>query len=1824
MELNADEARRRARAWIKRQRDSLINMTRTNRLLYFKHTKAASLEITGPAPVDILNGLNRSGAKSGWSFPPLTDEDTLDKAPGPNQLVIPGKEPAQLERALRLLERKTNEEYVERGLWVLHLGLGMLNWAESKDVPVSSPLLLVPVTIARSSLKEPYRLRRVEEDVVVNPALAVKLANDFGITLPPIDTFEETGLNALLAEVEKAVRDQSTWSVSRRVVLSTFTFQKEVMYRDLLDNEDQLAADPIIQLLSLGPEAPSAGSFDFESVTQEQLDTAVPPEDLVSVKDADASQRTCILAARDGRSFVMDGPPGSGKSQTITNIIAELLHAGKTVLFVSEKAAALEVVHNRLRKANLDDFVLQLHSHNANRKTVATGLGKALAQKPTAIDSFSETSRSELTRRRKALSQYAHALNELRQPLGRSLHDVLGAIGRLQNVPQAPVPTSFGQRLQPGKFTELLDNAATLGRAWGPVTRGRDFLWRDLENVQLSAARRKEIDHMLKQATERLGGLRELVSVIDEDFGLGWHQTPGDGWRLLSLTELLNQHHDIPVDWLSRTTLDDVHAKLEELKANADLHTTTVAELKDLIGPDAADLDTELGIRLDSALRTLSQEHPALYLPPNIEAGQARQVAEFLKNSQATLTEIANDADTLCAAFGIPVDGLTLARASELAELGMLAGSADRPEVTWLNPALQTALDQAVSILGTLLGNVRSRQQALRETFTDDVLTLDLPGLDARFKTVHRGLRKLGGKYRADKKTLAACTVSGRVDRTVLARLPEAIAWQQLTQQLSTAESRYAPTLGNYYYQRQDTDFSHISHAIEVARKALRLADTEIDSTALAEQVAREGSPDPRVIPAAERLARRIQGWLSEALQVHENPQKKYGRLPIRQLLAWCKRTATEMQVVTEVIDEVSAVSGRPATLAVTVQALRLADEIVRLRELVDGTTDADRRLLGPSYSGLSTPWPKIDDAVTWTSDVRGLLGGPVNRHIAEALLNARNAPNALRHRLDAWTSSEEEIVSKFATGRADEIKEELTDSFSSAEDLIRELSSTVGDIEEWATHEQARVFLDKHGLGAVVEFCATVAVPGDQVRLIFERAILEAWADDVLNSDKTRLSPTRALERDALVEEFRELDRKQVSYASARVVNACSQRRPTSTAGAGAVIQRQSQLQRRHMSIRKLLDETGSVAQRLKPCFMMSPLSVSQYLPPGLRFDVVVFDEASQLLPSDSINCLYRAKQHIVAGDQKQLPPTNFFSTAAAADDDPYDEDQVEEFESLLDLCKGAGALRSLPLNWHYRSQHEDLITYSNYRFYEGTLHTFPSASPESPDSGLELFKVDGVYRRGDARDNPVEARTVIDRVLHHRKLHPDRTLGVVTFSGAQQDAIQHELERRAAHHPELGDLPNDDRLDGFFVKNLENVQGDERDIIIFSIGYGPDEHGKFYLNLGPLTRPTGWRRLNVAITRAKRRVEIVTSVLADQFPGTATSTGIQHLRGYLDFADRGIKALARDLDDSLGEAESPFEEEVIRLVEGWGYQVVPQIGEAGYRIDMAVRDPGRPGRYVLGIECDGAMYHSSKVARDRDRLRQQVLEGLGWRIHRIWGTAWYHDRTGQEARLRKAIEVAIATADSPVASAPVIEVPAVAHEEIDFEAAPTWTIPYELVALDPVNTSFEIHQPEARRLLRRLIKEVVDQEGPVHEDRVLKTVRKAWGKGRSGSRIREAFDDAARGVDGLLKDDYGFLRFGSTSLQNVRVPTEDPDTQREIRHVPQLELCHAIWNIVNDAHSISRDALTTRVSRLFGWQRRGPDIRADLENAVSVLISAGELSLSGDQLSSAESEAD
>jgi very-short-patch-repair endonuclease len=497
-------------------------------------------------------------------------------------------------------------------------------------------------------------------------------------------------------------------------------------------------------------------------------------------------------------------------------------------------------------------------------------------------------------------------------------------------------------------------------------------------------------------------------------------------------------------------------------------------------------------------------------------------------------------------------------------------------------------------------------------------------------------------------------------------------------------------------------------------------------------------------------------------------------------------------------------------------------------------------------------------------------------------------------------------------------------------------------------------------------------------------------------------------------VDDFTHLDEERINLATDRVRRAHGERTiaAMNTNPSGEqLIRAEASKMRRHMPLRKVFAQAADVLTAVCPCWMASPLSVSQLLDSGHQyFDFVIFDEASQVLPEDAIPSILRGTHLVVAGDSKQLPPTTFF---AAADEDEYasDEDAIatEGFESLLDAMNSF--LNGSYLDWHYRSRDESLINFSNHYIYQDRLVSFPGPGGPPAISHVLVKQAFGVDGQEDSSSH--EVQRVVSLVLEHARSHPDQTLGVITMGIRHMNRVQAALDQALEAHSGLGAFFDPNKSERFFVKNLERVQGDERDAIIISIGYGKDRAGNLQLRFGPLLPEGGRRRLNVAVTRARQKLTVVSSFshldldLARVRPGS----GVELLRNYLQYASTNGKRLGDA--EVTGEPLNAFEAAIFDCLSAKGLKVIPQMGASRFRIDMVAEHPKKPGRYVLAIECDGATYHSSYTARDRDRLRQQQLENLGWRFHRIWSTDWFMRKEDEIQRALMAFNESVAFAD-------------------------------------------------------------------------------------------------------------------------------------------------------------------------------------------------------------------
>lgn len=696
-------------------------------------------------------------------------------------------------------------------------------------------------------------------------------------------------------------------------------------------------------------------------------------------------------------------------------------------------------------------------------------------------------------------------------------------------------------------------------------------------------------------------------------------------------------------------------------------------------------------------------------------------------------------------------------------------------------------------------------------------------------------------------------------------------------------------------------------------------------------------------------------------------------------------------------------------------------------------------------------------------------------------------------------------------------------------------------------------------------------------------------------------------------------------------------------------VLRHQLQLQRRHKPVRQLIQEMGADFAALAPCMLMSPLSIAQYLPAGHQmFDLVIFDEASQIAPWDAVGSIGRGKQVVIAGDPRQMPPTSFFDRGASGGDD----DTEADLESVLDECLAAGLPRR-NLSWHYRSRHESLITFSNYNYYNGGLITFPAA--DTRPSAVTWHRVSGLYSRGKGRHNQAEAEAIVAEVVKRLRdpafVASKQTIGVITLNVDQQQLINDLLDKAQREYPAIEKFFKADLAEPVTVKNLETMQGDERDLIILGVGFGPTEPGAntMSMNFGPLNRDGGWRRLNVAVTRARREMLVFTSFDPWMIDLSRTrARAVADLRHFIEFAKSGPKAISDAVHGSVGGYESPFEQYVAEGLRRRNWEVRTQIGVSRFRIDLGIVHPDRPGDYLVGVECDGATYHSAATARDRDKVRADILHGLGWNLVRVWSTAWWVDPEGAldrldqsikkelEASRAEAAKLAKQQADTDVMPFDAVSSGASdeggdsdgdgAGDDADSSTTETgaagdndgFTEPQRLIARGPDADDGSVladgkyhkadladfrasldanrfYEPSYVSTLETLIQRVVEQEAPIHDKALVDRIARVHGFQRSGHRIHDRVLLIAKRCCHFQPDvdpDNGCFVWLTASdpaqCTSCRLPACDADV-RFIDEIPAEEIVAAAKGIEGD--------VATEVARLFGVRRLSAVARRRIE---------------------------
>lgn len=1715
----------------------------------------------------------------------------------------------------RLLElfydARTLEE--EQGVNILYLALGALKWIDPQNVANAryAPILLVPVSLDRGNAGEKFKLRIRPEDYASNLSLEAFLDRVHGVRLPEFEASESFDPASYMNEVAEAVSSKPGWEVLHDdITLGFFSFAKFLMYRDLdPDNWPtgaRITERPLIRgLLSDGFDVP-----DDMILEDARIDIHIPPADMLHIVDSDSSQALAIHEVRRGHDMVIQGPPGTGKSQTIANIVASAVADGRTVLFVAEKMAALEVVKRRLDANGVGDVCLELHSNKANKRALLDELRRTWELGPPRGQDLGTLTR-RLTEARDRLNTHADRMHQPHPQAGLTPYQVIGQLARLRLNGERPNDISLvgATTWSPDDFAERHDVILELVERIEAIGKPGDHPWHGVGVTTMLPTDVERLVRRIAGIADRLDEISANEAALAKQLGEEPAATLAGIDALRDLANRIAGAPDLAGDALGSEAWANRTPDIERLVAAGERHTYLVTQLKPIMRDIA--WTTEI---------TEARSHLA-GLP-----GDLGQVSLAACTEIATrLPDLLRVAWELSGLLGRDVPS-TLAAVQRLADVSERVSVA--PEATpeaFAADLWDTGVERAAD-LAKAAARLEEARSAIGDALLDQAWEMDLSGARATLAAHGTGFfRILSGDWRR----------ANRLVRTILSRSSQTLdeTLRQLDAlargQTARSELREGAEFGRSAFGehwRSDRSASAPLEALVEWMKSLKGLGAEPRLIAAKRpDRARISVVLGRVRALLEAIDVPASRWFEamgemRALAFGDAPSPKAAELA--PLLMYAKRIATADAMTSALFQEV------PTDLRKRIILLGHLIDGQRITHDIEANEELGHAAFGAAWCGKQSDWPSLREATVWimaNGDVRMLASQFKDRKVlaadAEDIIERRSALALELRQL------------------SNDLKLDVGEAVGAArlEDLpIKTLHERLGvwsrsgeHLSRWVAYRDRAQEASKLGCGDVVAHLRHGKLSPIEAIAAFEMAYYEAVYADLVRIDP-ELGRFDGTLHGRIAKDFAEMDRQRIALASVEVVRAHHQRIPARDGGGNVgplgILRSEMQKRRSHLPVRRLMEKAGPAVLALKPVFMMSPLSVAQFLTPGVfEFDLLIMDEASQIQPVDALGAVARAKQVVVVGDPKQLPPTAFFAKmiGAASDDDEDDSTRVGDIESILGLFTARG-LPTRMLRWHYRSKHQSLIAVSNRQFYESKLFIVPSPYTTEAGMGLRFHHIpNGIFDAGGTRTNVVEAKIVAEAIARHATEHPGLSLGVAAFSAAQRRAILDQLENiRRTLTPGVEAFFQAHPSEPFFVKNLENVQGDERDVIFISVGYGPTvPGGRPPMRFGPLGTEGGERRLNVLISRAKRRCEVFSSITDEDIEPdfAATRKGVFAFRMFLHYARTGRLTLS----ESAGRDQANvFEEQVATALQARGYQVHRKVGLAGFFIDLAIADEERPGVYLLGIECDGSSYHSSRSARDRDRLRQSVLESHGWRLHRIWSTDWFHRPQEQLQLVISRIEAAKAEHDSagerfgrvaPVQVAvidreSVTEIGLVRSDELP---EGTITVRYMQAGLKrPAHRTEELHETPTG-VLSELAERVVALEGPVHVDEVIDRIKDAWLLKRAGGRIQLAIKKAVvvSVRMGRIVEDGNFLSMPGATVQ-VRDRSEAASpTLRRADMLPPAEIRVAALNVVRMNFGASPDQVVTAVSRALGIKSTSAQVKSAISSVVEEAVAKGEL---------------
>lgn len=1508
--------------------------------------------------------------------------------------------PKELKNKITTLKRIVKSDREEKGTNTFYIAFGFLEWYEQKnsDIKHHAPLLLLRLNDLTINNKSGISINSAGDAVLTNLSLQEKL-KEFQLILPDFE--EDDTPETYLTKVSKLIECFPKWKVRSYITIGRFVFSRLAMYEDLnITHWTALLSNKSSLLSTLFNSRTCTGSDNHIYDIDRDEDVKNAP---LLISSADSSQHSAIIDVMKNKNLVIKGPPGTGKSQTITNLIANALNAGKKVLFMAEKKAALDVVFSRLKEAGLDDYCFELHSDKTNITHIRQELEKSYIRYRlginTPVPANNDVKMEYLLHQKKYLREYYDLLQTKIGNLDKTIFELVWNTKNLEK-DMKEYPTSLKKMNIPSvlKLTNIdfetdVDELSQLALLEEKYKIGLETLkrkWDTISYCDISVKDALTLSHQIQFLSERL----EKYSNEQKNISLKYALNISDNIimeeklfeHIKNLDHLL-QDENMVLDNIKALENKENYILIEKLINLLNSYNELCKKAKNIYNEPqyfANNIDTyanifDVMIKADLNIKTLDNITAAKDQFKNELAdwensNNLNEIAalifekqEFLTSELCAIKEILNNFKK--SANLLPLYPLEIFKSynwemlDKIAETSSILNAEKEKLAEYFDmdsvfeyQDIEKNINSAISAIATsgLFSFFKTEYRDAKKTYK--LLSIEKSVSKERMLDNYRKLYKYLKQYNSFKKNKNYQSLLGNYFDEVDNVINDIQTVKSFHQKLNLIENKYgssiSSTIKKFFLKKENFDyFQKIINLSSSISNFETYTDTKLS------------------VPIKDYLKTlRYKYELSKLLNDNflKNFQSK--SITIEEILS-TRLSLTELNILKEDIEKLCR---------------QLSSIIPSLTNGIKSDTNKLKNLLNIGKSLYNEDF--ISDKNAFIQLLISNQFPNIQKIILQQNQHLQDIINELEtiKRLFIFGGNEFQ-EQKYKEKSFNDILEYLNE-LNSNKDIICNICGFYCKLKETKGKKYADVVSYLHENKLSLKNSIKI-----YSYLVYNNLLNEtnynSWETYTPDEFKDYVNSIQQLEN-----EVYDINSKLLLYRLNRT--------PVPEGINSARVSEKTELQlilhqisghARRIPLRKFLKKAGKAIQALRPCFLMSPISVAQYISPhSITFDLLIIDEASQMYLEEALGGIFRAKQIVVVGDDKQLPPTPFFQKALNQDDDIDEENEILDDLSVLDTCLVRG-FENRELLWHYRSKDTSLIAFSNKNFYNDNLKLFPSPIIQSNTNGIQYIYVGGCCK---SRQNEKEVDAIIKEIKLFVRKYPNRSLGIATMNTTQKMLLEKKCDQlydMDIHFQKYCDKWSNG-LESFFVKNLENVQGDERDYIFISTVYGPEvEGGRVLQRFGPINGKHGHRRLNVLFTRAKFGLKLFTSMHSQDIVINETSSlGLKIFKDYLLYAETGR------IDNGHVQKQhfdSEFEKMVYDILSARGYEVDTQVGVKGFFIDLAIKHPKNKDYYALGIECDGAPYHSTKSARDRDCIRQSILEDLGWQIYRIWSKDWYYN---------------------------------------------------------------------------------------------------------------------------------------------------------------------------------------------------------------------------------------